>query len=96
MCSSDLRMHEFDCMLKTVNILWQRPLRLGDTAQLDCTVRRWGNSSFDVLIAGGVAGEPSFETSIVYVSTTPGAPTAVPVPEWVRTALKQDEHLTTA
>ena len=90
------RMHEFDCMLKTVNILWQRPLRLGDTAQLDCTVRRWGNSSFDVLIAGGVAGEPSFETSIVYVSTTPGAPTAVPVPEWVRTALKQDEHLTTA
>ena len=90
------RMHEFDCMLKTVNILWHRPLRLGDTAQLDCTVRRWGNSSFDVLIAGSVAGEQSFETSIVYVPTTPGAPTVVPVPEWVRTALKQDEHLTTA
>jgi acyl-CoA thioesterase FadM len=58
-------------------------------------VRRWGNSSFDVLISGRVAGESSFDTTITYVSTTPGAPKVVPVPDWVRNALKQDEQLVT-
>ena len=90
------RMHEFDCMLKSVNIIWHRPLRLGDIATLDCVVTRWGNSSFDVLVRGHVAGEPSFDTSIVYVSTTPGAPKPTPVPEWVRSALRVDEALTPA
>ena len=90
------RMHEFDCMLKSVNIIWHRPLRLGDIATLDCVVTRWGNSSFDVLIRGHVAGEPSFDTAIVYVSTTPGAPKATPVPEWVPSALRVDEELTPA
>ena len=90
------RMHEFDCMLKSVNIIWHRPLRLGDIATLDCVVTRWGNSSFDVLIRGHVAGEPSFDTAIVYVSTTPGAPKATPVPAWVRSALRVDEELTPA
>jgi acyl-CoA thioester hydrolase len=90
------RMHEFDCMLKSVNIIWHRPLRLGDIATLDCVVTRWGNTSFDVLIRGHVAGEPSFDTSIVYVSTTPGAPKPTPVPEWVRSALRVDEALTPA
>ena len=90
------RMHEFDCMLKTVNITWQRPLRVGETASLDCHVARWGNSSFDVVIDGHVAGEPSFRTTIVYVSTTPGAPKVTPVPDWVKAALREDEQLATA
>ena len=90
------RMHEFDCMLKTVNITWQRPLRVGETASLDCHVARWGNSSFDINIDGHVAGEPSFRTTITYVSTTPGAPKATPVPDWVKTALREDEQLATA
>ena len=90
------RMHEFDCMLKTVNITWQRPLRVGETASLDCHVARWGNSSFDVVIDGHVAGEPSFRTTITYVSTTPGAPKVTPVPAWVKTALREDEQLATA
>jgi hypothetical protein len=42
-----------------------------------------------------VAGESSFDTTITYVSTTPGAPKVVPVPDWVRNALKQDEQLVT-
>ncbi|MFZ9731689.1 MAG: acyl-CoA thioesterase, partial [Ilumatobacteraceae bacterium] len=85
------RMHEFDCMLKSVNVVWHRPLRLGDVASLECSVTRWGNSSFDVSINGHVGDEPSFDTTIVYVSTTPGAPTVVPVPEWVREAFAVDE-----
>lgn len=84
------RMHEFDCMLKSVTITWHRPLRVGDVATLQCTVARWGNTSFDVAIVGSVEGEPSFETRIVYVSTTPGAPRTVPVPDWVRQALAVD------
>jgi len=87
------RMYEFDCMLKSVNIVWLRPLRVGETASLDCHVSRWGNSSFDVAIHGHVAGEASFDVTIVYVSTTVGAPTATPVPDWVRLALREDEQL---
>lgn len=85
------RTHEFDCMLKSVNVVWHRPLRLGDVASLECSVTRWGNSSFDVSINGHVGDEPSFDTTIVYVSTTPGAPTVVPVPDWVREAFAVDE-----
>ncbi|MFZ9721141.1 MAG: acyl-CoA thioesterase [Ilumatobacteraceae bacterium] len=87
------RMHEFDCMLKSVKVVWHRPLRLGDVASLECSVTRWGNSSFDVTIRGHVAGESSFEATIVYVSTTPGAPNVVPVPGWVRAAFADDETL---
>ena len=57
------RMHEFDCMLKTVSITWHRPLRVGEQASLDCVVSRWGNSSFDVAIRGKVAGEPRRTTN---------------------------------
>jgi hypothetical protein len=49
-----------------------------------------------VLIRGYVAGESSFDITIVYVSTTPGAPKPTPVPEWVRSALRVDEELTPA
>jgi acyl-CoA thioester hydrolase len=84
------RIHEFDCMLKSVNLVWHRPLRLGDTAQLHCTVRRFGTTSFDVHVHGSVAGEASFEATIVYVSTTPGAPVPTPVPNWVKDALHHD------
>lgn len=90
------KMHEFDCMLKTVNITWHRPLRVGEQVSLDCGVARWGNSSFDVAIRGHVAGESSFDASIVYVSTTPGAPKVTPVPNWVKSALQQDEQLSDA
>lgn len=90
------RMHEFDCMLKTVNITWHRPLRVGEQVSLDCGVARWGNSSFDVALRGHVAGESSFDALIVYVSTTPGAPKVTPVPDWVKSALRQDEQLADA
>lgn len=86
------RIHDFDCMLKSVSLLWHRPLRLGDVASLDCSISRWGNSSFDVSIRGHVDGEQSFDATIVYVSTTPGAPKVVPVPDWVRAAFKVDEQ----
>lgn len=84
------RMHEFDCMLKTVTITWHRPLRVAEVVSIDCEVSRWGNSSFDVVARGHVAGDPSFDASIVYVSTTPGAPKVTPVPEWVKDALAVD------
>jgi acyl-CoA thioesterase FadM len=46
-----------------------------------------------VSIHGHVAGESSFDATIIYVSTTPGAPKVVPVPEWVRAAFAADEQL---
>jgi hypothetical protein len=33
---------------------------------------------------------------ITYVSTTPGAPKLAPVPDWVKSALRDDEQLADA
>jgi acyl-CoA thioester hydrolase len=77
----------FDFMLKTATISWDAPLVLGETAELACSVSRWGNSSFDIAIAATSAGSPRFNATITYVSVTPGAHTAARVPDFVRTAL---------
>jgi acyl-CoA thioesterase FadM len=53
-------------------------------------VSRWGNTSFDVVVAMTVGGEPVFDCTITYVSTTPGAPKPVPVPPFVRSALERE------
>jgi acyl-CoA thioester hydrolase len=83
----DLAATGFDFMLKTATGTWHAPARYGDVIDAECSVSRWGNTSFDVLVSMSVAGNPVFDCSITYVSTTPGAPTPVPVPAHVRAAL---------
>jgi acyl-CoA thioester hydrolase len=77
----------FDCMVKRIEIEWQTPARFGDTVDLDLEVTRWGRTSFDVGVVGSVEDRPSFSATVVYVSTTPGAPVPAPVPELVKKAL---------
>lgn len=77
----------FDFMLKTITVTWHAPLAFGDTADLACTVGRWGNTSFDVVVAGSVAADPRFEATIVYVSVAPGGNRPAPIPDVVRTGL---------
>jgi len=74
----------FDFMVKTLAITWDTPLTFGETADLRCSVARWGNSSFDVLVEGTVDGASRFSTNITYVSVVPGKNTPVRVPELVR------------
>ena len=77
----------FDFMLKTVTITWDGPLRFGDITELDCSVARWGNASFDVAIVGSVNGEKRFSATITYVSVAPGTTHVARVPEVVRDRL---------
>ena len=80
----------FDFMLKTATGTWSRPATYGDVIDCACSVSRWGNTSFDVTVEMSVRGEDVFTCTIVYVSTTPGAPTPTPVPEAIRTALSRE------
>ena len=84
MCSSDL------FMLKTATGTWHKGASYGDVVDAACSVTRWGNTSFDVAVEMSVRGEPVFDCTITYVSTTPGAPTPTPVPSTVRAALERE------
>jgi acyl-CoA thioester hydrolase len=77
----------FDFMLKRAELVWHAPLVFGETAQLDCSVMRWGTSSFDVLVEGRVGESPRFTATITYVSVVPGLNTTTPVPDVVRDLL---------
>jgi acyl-CoA thioester hydrolase len=77
----------FDFMLKTATIEWHAPLTFGETADLACSIGRWGNASFDVVIDGSAGGERRFGATITYVSVVPGTNTPSRVPDAVRAAL---------
>ncbi|CAB4887085.1 unannotated protein [freshwater metagenome] len=77
----------FDFMLKAATITWDGPLRFGDTAELACSVTRWGNASFDVSVVGSVLGAQRFTAGITYVSVAPGTTSPSRVPELVRQRL---------
>jgi acyl-CoA thioester hydrolase len=78
----------FDFMLKKAELVWHAPLVFGEVAHLECSVSRWGNTSFDVLIVGTAAGAPRFDATITYVSTVPHQNTPQPVPASVRSLLE--------
>lgn len=86
----DLAQVGFDFMLKSATGTWHAPARYGDTISAECSVTRWGNTSFDVLVSMTVHAQSVFDCTITYVSTTPGAPTPTPVPERVRKALERE------
>lgn len=77
----------FDFMLKTVTITWSAPLVFGETGDLECSVSRWGNASFEVAVDGTCRGEPRFAASITYVSVGPGGNTPTRIPDLVRARL---------
>jgi acyl-CoA thioester hydrolase len=78
----------FDFMLKKVELVWHAPLVFGEVAQLECSVSRWGNTSFDVRVVGTAGGSPRFDATITYVSTVPHQNTPQPVPANVRALLE--------
>jgi acyl-CoA thioester hydrolase len=77
----------FDFMAKKITIEWQTPARFAEEIDFAARVSRWGNTSFDVEVNATVGERPVFTATVVYVSTTPGAPDPSPVPDAVRDAL---------
>ena len=77
----------FDFMVKKATVTWTGGSTFGDVLDLDCSVERWGNSSFDVVVRGSVDGDERVEIVLVYVSVTPGTHTPCRVPEPLRAVL---------
>lgn len=77
----------FDFMLKSCTGTWHEAVLFGDPVDLECSVSRWGRSSFDVRIDMKVRGESRFEASIVYVSVGVDTRSPVEIPAVVRAAL---------
>ena len=80
----------FDFMLKKAELVWHSPLVFGETADLACSVSRWGTTSFDVLVEGTANSEPRFDATITYVSTVPHENRPQPIPAGVRELLGGD------
>lgn len=77
----------FDFMLKTATGTWHKGATYGDVITATCSVSRWGNTSFDVLVTMSVEDQTVFDCSITYVSVTPGTHTPAPVPSHIKEAL---------
>ena len=79
----------FDFMLKTATGTWHKGATYGDIINATCSVSRWGNTSFDVLVSMTVGNDAIFDCSITYVSVTPGTHSPAVVPEKIRIALSK-------
>ncbi len=89
---------DWDFMLKKSTIEWSSAARYGDTLDIACGVGKIGNTSFTVVMDGGVASGPSgplsgkdsrpvFSVEIVYVGVRKGTVDTIPVPDDVRALL---------
>jgi acyl-CoA thioester hydrolase len=77
----------FDFMVKKATVTWSGGSTFGDVLDLDCSVERWGNTSFDVAVRGSVDGDERVEIVLVYVSVAPGTHTPCRVPEPLKAVL---------
>jgi 4-hydroxybenzoyl-CoA thioesterase len=62
---------------------------LGETLELDLWVKRLGRSSFDLGLAGAVAGEPRLRAAWTLCIISFATMRAVPIPEDLRRAMQQ-------
>jgi len=77
----------FDFMVKKATVTWTSAVRFAETVDLDCSISRWGSTSFDVEVLGSVDGEERFVSSVTYVSVDPQSQRPVPVPSSVKSVL---------
>ena len=77
----------FDVVVKQAVVTWHRTVRYPETVDIDCSVARWGTSSFDVRFEGSVGGQPRFDVVVTYVNVAPGTHEPAPVADAVVAAL---------
>ena len=77
--TTDLHAFGFDFMLRATQLTWYSPVKFGDTLDTDCSVVRWGTSSFDVAFNGVVDGDSRFDAAITYVSVDPVTQRPAPI-----------------
>lgn len=79
----------FDFMVKKATVTWTSAARFAETVDLDCSISRWGTTSFDVQVFGNVEGERRFDAVVTYVSVDPDVQRPVPVPTLVKEVLSR-------
>ena len=79
----------FDFMVKKATVTWTAAVRFAETVDLDCSVVRWGTSSFDVKVVGSVAADERFISDVTYVSVDPQSQRPVLIPDLVRDVLSR-------
>lgn len=84
---SNLHSIGFDFMVKKVELTWTAAVRFAETVDLDCSVSRWGTTSFDVSVLGSVAGDRRFDALVTYVSVDPKSQRPEPIPPLVKETL---------
>lgn len=77
----------FDFMVKKATVTWTSAVRFAETVDLDCSISRWGTSSFDVQVVGSVTGEERFISEVTYVSVDPDSQRPTPTPDLVKESL---------
>ncbi|MGQ0831712.1 MAG: acyl-CoA thioesterase [Microthrixaceae bacterium] len=86
MLGAELEDDWWDVMVKKAVITWSGAARVHDDLAIEVSVRRWGNTSFDVGFDGTVDGAPVFSADITYVAVKTGTTDTVPVPDEFRAA----------
>ncbi|MFM8857125.1 MAG: acyl-CoA thioesterase [Actinomycetota bacterium] len=77
----------FDFMVKKATVTWTSAVRFAETVDLDCSIARWGTTSFDVEVLGTVGGDKRFDAVVTDVSVNPDSQRPVPVPALVKDSL---------
>ncbi len=78
----------FDVMVVRATLEWFGPAGFDDEVDIAVEPVRIGTSSFDVRYTASVAGNTACVGVVTYVSTKPGTPQAVAIPEDVRAKLE--------
>ena len=79
----------WDIMVKKATVEWSGSAGIGETLTLVPRVTRWGNTSFDVTVDGGVGERAVFQAVILYVGVKLGTKEPMPPPDPVRRALSE-------
>ena len=77
----------WEVTVKRSEITWAGPARFGETLTLDLSIGRWGNTSFDVVVAGHVAGRAVIDSVTTYVVVDHDDFRPMPIPDDLRAHL---------
>lgn len=78
---------DWDVMVKTAALTWTTSATVGEVVDIEPSVSRWGNTSFDVTYDGTRDGDPVFTATVTYVAVETGTTRTVRVPDAFRTAV---------
>ena len=80
----------FDVMVRTATLDFAGSAGFDDEVELAVSPVRLGGSSFDVEVAGSVAGRPAVTVHLTYVVVVPGEHRSMPIPDDLRARLEVD------